>query len=195
MALFRSWRLPRNSRKLLCRRSFSLSHLRDAPIGWKPTSSNWSALVACRFLHSSPALRGLDEFFPKGDIVEEGESAGRFHTTYDGFPGEAKDLHCVFTCVTCPTFAGRQWEARELRQKSNDDLHKLWLVFQSLKANTLSLSVRYVLLKERNMLITVRHEARRTGFIMPTPERMWKVCISYSIYTVPVLNTHLYNMW
>ena len=39
--------------------------------------------------------------------------------------------------------------------------------------------VRYVLLKERNMLMTVKHEARRTGFIMPAPERTWKV---YSMY-------------
>ena len=37
---------------------------------------------------------------------------------------------------------------------------------------------RYVLLKERNMLITVKHEARRLGFTMPAPERMWKVCAS-----------------
>ena len=34
---------------------------------------------------------------------------------------------------------------------------------------------RYVLLKERNMLLTLKHEARRAGFIMPAPERMWKV--------------------
>ena len=28
------------------------------------------------------------------------------------------------------------------------------------------------------MLLTVRHEARRMRFIMPAPERMWKVCAS-----------------
>ena len=39
--------------------------------------------------------------------------------------------------------------------------------------------VRYVLLKERNMLMTVKHEARRTGFIMPAPERTWKVYSRY----------------
>lgn len=34
---------------------------------------------------------------------------------------------------------------------------------------------RYVLLKERNMLLTLKHEARRAGFVMPGPERAWKV--------------------
>ncbi|CAI8016266.1 39S ribosomal protein L47, mitochondrial [Geodia barretti] len=133
MAFFRHWRLPRHNRKLLFRCHISLQGLRDAPIGRNTSCSNWSALAAFRGLHSSPALRGLEEFFPKGDVIEEGESAGR------------------------------QWEARELRQKSNEDLHKLW----------------YVLLKERNMLMTVKHEARRTGFIMPAPERTWKVYSRY----------------
>ena len=27
------------------------------------------------------------------------------------------------------------------------------------------------------MLMTVKHEASRTGFIMPAPERMWKVYV------------------
>lgn len=55
--------------------------------------------------------------------------------------------------------AGRAWRSRDLRGKSNTDLHKLW----------------YVLLKERNMLFTVRQEARRMQTAMPAPERVRKV--------------------
>ncbi|CAH3044983.1 unnamed protein product [Porites evermanni] len=54
---------------------------------------------------------------------------------------------------------GRKWRAGELRGKSNEDLHKLW----------------YVLLKERNMLLTLRHEAKRQGVPMPSPTRLHKV--------------------
>lgn len=54
---------------------------------------------------------------------------------------------------------GRQWTADELRLKSNTDLHKLW----------------YVLLKERNMLLTMEHEANDLMEYFPSPERIDKV--------------------
>uniref|UniRef100_A0A6J0U1V9 Large ribosomal subunit protein uL29m n=1 Tax=Pogona vitticeps TaxID=103695 RepID=A0A6J0U1V9_9SAUR len=55
--------------------------------------------------------------------------------------------------------SGDSWTVEQLRGKSNEDLHKLW----------------YVLLKERNMLLTLEQEAKRQGVAMPSPERLDKV--------------------
>lgn len=57
------------------------------------------------------------------------------------------------------TRTGRAWAAHELRLKSFDDLHKLW----------------YVLLKEKNMLLTERRLARSTHAELANPERLVKV--------------------
>lgn len=54
---------------------------------------------------------------------------------------------------------GRGWELSELRIKSNTDLHKLW----------------YVLLKEKNMLLTMEHESLEEHRLFPSPERLDKV--------------------
>lgn len=55
--------------------------------------------------------------------------------------------------------SGRSWRLDELRIKSNSDLHKLW----------------YVLLKEKNMLLTMEHECDRVCELFPNPERIDKV--------------------
>ncbi|XP_067898358.1 39S ribosomal protein L47, mitochondrial isoform X1 [Heterodontus francisci] len=55
--------------------------------------------------------------------------------------------------------SGAPWTAKQLRIKSNEDLHKLW----------------YVLLKEKNMLLTLEQEAKRQRLQMPSPERLKKV--------------------
>ncbi|CAF3792734.1 unnamed protein product [Rotaria magnacalcarata] len=54
---------------------------------------------------------------------------------------------------------GRWWYVDELRLKSNEDLHKLW----------------YVLLKERNRLLTMEEEYRYQRELFPNPERIDKV--------------------
>lgn len=55
--------------------------------------------------------------------------------------------------------SGRSWRLDELRIKSNPDLHKLW----------------YVLLKEKNMLLTMEHECEVKIELFPNPERIDKV--------------------
>ncbi|XP_027093330.1 uncharacterized protein [Coffea arabica] len=58
-----------------------------------------------------------------------------------------------------PVVYGRGWKASELRLKSWDDLHKLW----------------YVLLKEKNMLMTQRQMLHAQNLRFPNPERISKV--------------------
>ncbi|XP_075075685.1 large ribosomal subunit protein uL29m-like isoform X1 [Nicotiana tabacum] len=57
-----------------------------------------------------------------------------------------------------PVIYGRSWKASELRLKSWDDLQKLW----------------YVLLKEKNMLMTQRQMLHAQNLRFPNPERISK---------------------
>uniref|UniRef100_A0A673YZ15 Large ribosomal subunit protein uL29m n=1 Tax=Salmo trutta TaxID=8032 RepID=A0A673YZ15_SALTR len=84
----------------------------------------------CRHLHTTNSSRGLEEFF---NIPENW--------------GE----------VTVKS--GAPWMAKQLRTKSNEDLHKLW----------------YVLLKEKNILLTTEQESKRQRIQMPSSERLKKI--------------------
>merc|ERR1719320_400422 len=57
---------------------------------------------------------------------------------------------------------GRECRKDELRLKSNTDLHKLW----------------FILLKERNMLLTMADAYKEEFIAMPNPERIDKVELS-----------------
>jgi large subunit ribosomal protein L47 len=71
---------------------------------------------------------------------------------------------CIDKGLLCVVFfSGRAWKADELRLKSFEDLHTLW----------------YVLLKERNMLLSERERARmRKLQRMPQVDRLVKVRLS-----------------
>ena len=58
---------------------------------------------------------------------------------------------------------GRAWKSSELRLKSFDDLHKLW----------------YVLLKEKNALLTEYYDCESRNVAMTHPERLHKVKMEY----------------
>lgn len=57
---------------------------------------------------------------------------------------------------------GRAWNKDELRIKSNKELHQLW----------------FILLKEKNMLLTMEHECNDKMKLFPSPERLDKVELS-----------------
>ncbi|XP_058412285.1 large ribosomal subunit protein uL29m isoform X2 [Diceros bicornis minor] len=94
------------------------------------STPNVTSFHQCRLLHTTLSRKGLEEFFD--DPKNWGEEKVK---------------------------SGASWTCQQLRNKSNEDLHKLW----------------YVLLKERNMLLTLEQEAKRQRLPMPSPERLEKV--------------------
>lgn len=76
--------------------------------------------------------------------------------------------HILRSCMTMTTFftLGRGWKASELRNKSFEELHKLW----------------FVLLKERNLLATQEAESRRLGQMFFGKHREIKVKKRVLIY-------------
>lgn len=90
--------------------------------------------------------RGIEEFFPVQELAGEGAKADSA-TKVPAAVGTKRPV------------VGGEWKAWMLRQKSTDDLHKLW----------------YVLLKERNALLTELQQCRAKNILMPNPTRRTKV--------------------
>ncbi|XP_054646492.1 39S ribosomal protein L47, mitochondrial isoform X1 [Dunckerocampus dactyliophorus] len=125
-----------------------------------------SPVLPCRSLHTTVNRRGLDEFF---DLPENwGESRVKSgESKWETGKTDVCACQCPYTGIS-PRWnvsfvydhaAGAPWTAKQLRAKSSEDLHKLW----------------YVLLKEKNMLLTLQQESRRQRLQMPSPERIRKV--------------------
>lgn len=96
--------------------------------------------------------------FEKLYIFKVMPSFRNFFTTTKQFK-----LDDFFTDPESKVNSGRPWRKEELRLKSNVDLHKLW----------------YILLKERNMLMTMEEEYNRRLERLPNPERFEKVHLIY----------------
>jgi large subunit ribosomal protein L47 len=99
--------------------------------------------------------RGIEDFFP-------------FQQATGTYAKEAQNASKVPTSVgTRPVVVGGDWKAWMLRQKSTEDLHKLW----------------FVLLKERNALLTEMAHCRAKNLMFPNPTRRTKVLnIFYRIH-------------
>ncbi|KAG7384227.1 39S ribosomal protein L47, mitochondrial [Phytophthora boehmeriae] len=91
-------------------------------------------------------LRGLEEFFPTQTLAGEGAKP----SSLTQVPANVGSKQVV---------VGGDWKAWMLREKSTEDLHKLW----------------FVLLKERNALMTELQQCRAKNLVMPNASRRTKV--------------------
>ncbi|CEP12998.1 hypothetical protein [Parasitella parasitica] len=103
-------------------------------------SVNWSAAtLASRSITTTRVVLSADAFPASTASTTKPTGLYQFFENNEALPKQ--------------NWTGRAWKAQELRQKSFEDLHKLW----------------YVLLKERNVLATQREEAAR----LKLPKQIW----------------------
>lgn len=105
-------------------------------------------IISRSFSRTTPR-RGLEEFF------ESGQSLPIYDQDKKVIYGKIRN----FIQSLNYNFTGRAWKAAELRNKSFEELNKLW----------------YVLLKERNLLATQEAESRRLGQMFFGKHRETKV--------------------
>ena len=95
----------------------------------------------------------LRSFSTKDDVVPAGGTLDTSTSLLDAFRDP------LTRAERSENEVGKSWHARELRRKSFGDLHKLW----------------FVLYRERNMLLTEAHLARRHQMEWVQPTRLRKV--------------------
>lgn len=109
--------------------------------------------------------RSFKRFFAEESNKEEAEvDANEVKPVLNGTPAKGWRMQPFQDYITSKdddVTIGRPWSASELRAKSFEDLHKLW----------------FVLLKERNMLYTIREQTPR-GERMVRGDRIKKVKLS-----------------
>uniref|UniRef100_G3MKH2 Large ribosomal subunit protein uL29m n=1 Tax=Amblyomma maculatum TaxID=34609 RepID=G3MKH2_AMBMU len=134
--------------KLLLHSSVARSSLcRAASLSRTSTAACYSAL------HTSCVQHGLMEFFEPKDKWGADEVRAGLHSPC------IRRIQRIRIVSSSATKRRKPWSKDELRIKSNSDLHKLW----------------YILLKEKNMLLTMEEAAKKEVELFPNPERIDKV--------------------
>ncbi|XP_052819877.1 39S ribosomal protein L47, mitochondrial-like [Mya arenaria] len=115
------------------------------------TARRYMTTICLRCLRSHAAIKSLN-------ISRVGAQVTSFHTA-PRLQHKLDDFFEMFSFNGDEVATGRPWRLDELRLKSNQDLHKLW----------------YVLLKERNKLMTMEDMYAKKKMEFVNPERIYKV--------------------
>ena len=147
-------------------------------------------VVQCRPLHTTISRMGLDEFF---DLPENwGEStvkSGRDYIACQISNGVSKqsspfNLYLLYFWFKVHRGLWHFWDPRATKNYTNYGgrcvvfyllIQNYMIRFSQARLQVLFSTSRYLLLKEKNMLLTIEQEAKRQRVSMPSPERLKKV--------------------